>query len=182
VTAVTLGELFGSFQHSAFRLEALDRYLVEGEQEASFQQFLRDDTLPEPGPEEQAWLRQVTDWKAAGKTLERVHAIGAELTPYLRWELEMYQRTSAAGEDIRICGATRRPWLQQAISADFWLFDDATAVECRYDPSGRWLGVEAATHPIDYYRRLRTLLLSPEVSVPLTAYLARHRDPAGARS
>ena len=172
VSSVTR-ELFSSFHESAFHLETRDRYLIEGEQEKSFQSFLRHGVLPESGPEEQSWLGKVRAWTAAGKRIQRVHVIAHPLSDYLRWELEMYRRTSQAGEDIRIADVGRHPRLRE-LDTDFWLFDDAMVAVLRYDVDGRLIGSELAPDPAPF-RAHRDLALAR--AIRLDDYLAHH-DPA----
>ncbi len=165
-----LKEAFSSFQRSAFRLERLDRYLVEGEQEDSFRHWLRTGALPEPGPEGQAWLGQVRAWTADGRTLQRVHVVTPPLTDYLRWELAVYeQQTGPAGEDIRVCDTSRAPWIVAALGPEFWLFDDQDVAECRYGPDGAWLGAVRGELPVSYYRGVRGLVAA--AGVPVADYL-----------
>jgi len=159
------------YRYSARSFGALDTEvagLVEGEQEESFHRFLRGGVLPKPGPGTTAWLAKVARWTTAGKQIRRVHIVTRPLSDYLRWELVVYrQQTSQAGEDIRIADATNVPWLAE-VGPDFWLFDDAVPVECRYDTEGRWLGGEQATHDIGYYRQQRDLALAH--AVPLADF------------
>ncbi|MDB5064813.1 MAG: hypothetical protein JWM18_1247 [Chloroflexi bacterium] len=180
----TLGELLRDFERSAFRLEALDRYLVE-EEEPSFAAFLRGEPQPPDDPGFDAWLDGLRQKRAAGKEMVRVHVIVGPLTPYLRYELEWgYSMTVPAGEDVRILH--RPSWEDTPFGrqpSDFWLLDDKVAAVMHYAPDGQWLGADIVTESAEVgrCRSLRDLAVSH--SVPLRDYLAALRslpvDPSG---
>ena len=173
----TLLRSFDEWNHSSFRLEALDQYSVEFERE-EFEAFLRGDPLPPPNPPEfDAWLEQLRRERAEGRLRSRVHAIAGPLTPYLHYEIDWaYKGNAAAGEDIRIVHAPS--WETSPFGTqppDFYLLDDERVILLAYDESGHWLGGEIITDPAELprYRRLRDLALS--TSRPLAEYLAAMR-------
>jgi hypothetical protein len=170
-----LGHLLSTFRRSAWRLEALDRYLSPGEA-PGLAAFLRGDPCPPNDPELDEWLAVLQGLPDQGRTLGRVHAITGPLSPYLRFEIEWgYALMAAAGEDIRILH--RRSWADMPFSQppDFWLIDDSVAVVMRYDGDGRWLGMDLLSDASDLatYCSLRDLAV--DHSVPLAAYLAAMR-------
>lgn len=71
------GRLFETFERTAFRLETLDVYDVEEEQD-EIARFLAGEDL---GPEwdDNPWVRSMTD---KGKSLSRVHVLRSPLTDY----------------------------------------------------------------------------------------------------
>jgi hypothetical protein len=178
-----LGQLLTTFHTSAWRLEALDRYLSPGE-EAGLAAFLRGDPCPPTDPELEAWLAALRALPSQGRYLGRVHAIVGPLTPYLRYEIEWgYAPMADAGEDIRILH--RKAWADTPFGRqppDFWLIDDSVAV-MNYDGDGRWLGMDLVSEPNDVapYRSLHDLAVRH--AVPLGEYLAAMRaarlDPSG---
>jgi hypothetical protein len=165
VVSADLGELLRSLRRSAFRLEALDRYTIPGE-EAWLEAFHRDGSMPDLTPETYPWLQLVADATAAGRTVQRVRILGQPPSEYVRWELGMYRLLAAAGEDIRIADR-HHPELDD-VGPDFWLFDDTTVAVMRYDAEGRYRGAEAAEDATPY-RMQRDLALSR--SVNLDAFL-----------
>jgi hypothetical protein len=142
-----LAALFADFQRTAFRLETLPQYRVEGEEEA-FRLFLAGASIPD-AMKDREWLRNIRHTTASGKTWRRVHAISGPLTPYLRFEMEWgYVYSQDAGEDIRILHEEDDPnrHFEGLPFEDFWLFDDRLVVRMCYDAEGRYLG---AAEPID---------------------------------
>jgi hypothetical protein len=167
VTAVDLGQLLGSFRESAFRLETLDHYTSPAEV-AWLEAFRRDGSLPHLTPDNDPWVKLVTDAIATGRRMRRVHILSRPLSPYLQFQLAMYGITSAAGEDIRIADRQEHPQLA-ALGPDFWLFDDTTVAVMHYDAEGRLLGVELADDPAPYQAQRDLAIVR---SVTLAQYLA----------
>jgi uncharacterized protein DUF6879 len=142
VTPDDLGRLFTSFRHSAFRLETLPAYLIDGEAESL--QLWREGQ-PEPAwRKDRPWLATVRAATAAGKFMERVRVVRRPLSEYVRFELDWgYPANVEAGEDIRILELGRDdqlPWIPDpARGYDFWCFDAVTVVRLEYDGAGRFI-------------------------------------------
>jgi hypothetical protein len=161
-----------SFEESVFRLEALDQYTSDAEDEAMRRYFAGEALAPKPQNEYYELVRAA---RAAGKPWRRVHAVTAA-TPYLRFEIDVYySQNEAAGEEI---GILEHPDLAEVFGApppDFWLFDDSTVIDMQYDETGRI----AATHLVDdpaavgRYLQLRDTALRH--AVPLRDYRAALR-------
>lgn len=167
--------LFKSFQRSAFRLETLSYYAVEGELELLFRRFLEGE--PRPPLEEWAagkgWVDLVSGGIAAGKAFQRVHLIRGPLTDYLRFEIEWgYLYSAPLGEEFRILSIGQDETLDDLPHEDFWLFDDNLAISMVYDDEGRFVGAMAVVDSaaLETYRRRRDSALAR--SVPLEEYLA----------
>jgi hypothetical protein len=160
--SVDLGALLQNFRQSAFRLETLARYSVPQE-EKWFAEWRRTGKLPELTPDNDPWLRMVRNHCATGKKMQRVRVVSSPLTDYERFELALFPPSVAAGEEIRVVQRTTIVW-----TADFWLFDESTAVMLRYDDTGRFQGIEDGTASICRQHRDRLLAQS----IPLEEYLA----------
>ncbi|BBA99798.1 hypothetical protein RVR_6575 [Actinacidiphila reveromycinica] len=140
----SLGDLFDSFKHEAFRLETLDDYSASGNVDA-FRTFLSGG--PQPKDYNAEWVAEVEAATRSGKRIYRVHVLKRPLTPYLRFELGWgYRKNSTAGEEFFILDTTdgHSPL---ADVGDFWLFDSTEAATMRYDESGRFLGAEIVPLP-----------------------------------
>lgn len=128
-------EMFTSFTDSAWRLEGLDFYDVGYEREA-FDAFLEGDTSL-IAESMRPWIEGVVKPAVADdRYIGRVHIIERTvdtlgrlaLNDYLRFELECYKHTKAAGEDIRIAWVEPGKWPKKIDKIaknddDFWLFD-----------------------------------------------------------
>lgn len=140
---MTPAELFETFRESAFRLEAL-QYYVLAEDEPRRRAFREGRPLP-PRPGKSDSMRLVRNAVAAGRLVQRVHVVDLPLSDYLRYELAVYPENVAAGEDVRITRRIDHPGLEE-LDTDFWLFDAETAspsvVWFRYTPGGQIIARE----------------------------------------
>jgi hypothetical protein len=164
--------LFDWFATRAFRLETLDQYAVGYEEEA-IRRFLAGKPL-DPGiiaP----WLNRVAAVTAAGRRMERVHVVTEPLSDYLRFEMDGYRFTVAAGEDVRILPRSVARKLELP-REDFWLFDDGPMARMHYDRHGAFLGAELVEEPdvVPRYCQWRDVAL--EAATPYAQYVAEHHE------
>jgi hypothetical protein len=180
VTADDFNALFDRFGQTVVRLEALPAYDIADEVE-SFAAWSRGDPRPERSVRTSPWVARIAvSTVTQSKRWQRVRVVSDPPTEYERYELVSYVESQAVGEEILIA---RRDAALNAVGGDLgsdvWLFDtglrDAFAAVMRYDPSGRWEGVEHVTAPgalagfAEHIARVR------EVAEPLNTYLARSR-------
>ncbi|WP_329120228.1 DUF6879 family protein [Streptomyces sp. NBC_01465] len=160
--------LFTTFEHSAFKMETLDYYDVDGERE-ELAAFLAGEPMPDSW-QDNPWVRAMTD---VGKTLTRVHIVRSPLTDYLRFELGWgYPGNVKAGEDIRILDIAEKT-VADLPDHDFWLFDDARVYRMHYTDTGGFLGAEPlGPEALERYRTWRDRTL--EEAADFTDYWAGH--------
>ncbi len=161
--------LFEGVQSSWFRLETLQTYDVDYEDEEfrSFQESGRFDRTDD------SWQRMIREHTASGRRLQRVHVVEEPLSDYLRYEFAAYELNRQAGEDIRIIQTAPGAWPEGLPRGeDFWLFDDLDAWTMQYDTVGRFVAAERVTDPgaLEQYRRWRDLALA--TSTPMTDHAA----------
>jgi hypothetical protein len=121
VDSEEFGQFFTSFEHTAYRLETLQRYDVSYELEP-FRAFLADEPRPHD-PSKERRTAMIRNAAAEGKALQRVHVIAEPPTDYLRYELMWsYAPNVRAGEDIRILPIQPGQW-PDLPHRDYWLFD-----------------------------------------------------------
>lgn len=130
------GQLFETFERTAFRLETLAVYDVEEEAE-EMARFLAGEPMG-PEWEDNPWVRSMTD---KGKQVSRVHVLTSPLTDYLRYELSAYPGNIKAGESIGIIDLSERS-VHGLPDHDFWLFDDRDVYRMHYTDAGRFIGAE----------------------------------------
>jgi hypothetical protein len=92
------GDLFHSFEHTAFRLETRDQYKSTIELQA-LRQFVAGE--PVDMGWFQDWLTMIREATAEGRRFTRVRVVSMPLTDYSRFGVLCSQHTNAAGEDIR---------------------------------------------------------------------------------
>ncbi|AXG78190.1 DUF6879 family protein [Streptomyces paludis] len=135
----TLGDLFDTFEHEAFRLETLDDYSRSGNVDA-YHAFLAGD--PKPDDYNTGWIEELRSHTERGKRVYRVHILTRPLTDYLRFELGWGYRTNmSGGEEFFILDVTDRPNPLENVP-DFWFFDSASVAVMNYDGTGKFLGPE----------------------------------------
>lgn len=132
-----LGADFGAnFQHSAYRLELLDFY----------ESKLYRDKLAGRPVDRSRWDGIIQNARAAGKIIQRVHVVPEILTDYLRHEIDFYQGSVLAGEDIRILPEMHAGDIELP-SFDYWLFDSVTAAVMEYDGAGICTAINIHSEP-----------------------------------
>lgn len=144
-------QAWANFTTSAWRLETLPVYRVASEAE-EFEGFLETGQLVDE-EEPDAWRDKLRRWRAEGKQVGRVHTVTPPLGDYLRFEFAYYNRSVAAGEDVRILDFSRTP--NPGLPAqDFWMFDDQLVVLMHYAEDGTQVGRETLTDvdPAPYVR------------------------------
>ena len=161
--------LFASFEHTAFRLEALDRYTVPDEDE-QYRRFLADEPLDNTYMK--PWLDIVADLATAGKRMQRVRVATEPLGDYLRFQFTCgYPYDIEAGEDIRILGSETA----QALGVprqDFWLFDSRQLARMYFDAEGHFLGAELVDEPATVVRHCYWRDAALHYAVPYQRYVA----------
>jgi hypothetical protein len=180
---VSFGEdfsgIFDWFGQSAFRLETLDHYAMEYEEEA-VQRFLAGE--PRDTAYIDGWLQRVRAAVGGGRRVQRVHVVSEPLSDYLRFEITGYRLNVEAGEDVRILPRRTTDGLDLP-DHDFWLFDDRQVVRMRYDGNGAFLGAELADDQgsAERYRAWRDATAG--AAVPYDRYIAeRHEELETLRS
>jgi len=137
-------QLFRGFEHTAYRLEALQSYAVDYEEDLLSRFRAGEAQLSDPAKD--AWVALVRNAVAAGKQMRRVHVVAEPLSEYVRYELTWYADSVAAGEDVRILPVTSAAdWPAGLPREDYWLFDSRDLWVMNYDQDGRFLHAELVT-------------------------------------
>ena len=155
------------FNGSAFRLETLQVYTVETEQE-NLTRFLAGEEKP-PDHNERTHVR-LRELIAAGNTWQKVKLIRRPLTDYQRYSLAWgVPGNVAAGWEHRIIDVTDRK--VDLPDFDFWIYDDSKVVVMRYDENGVPQGVDVVEDDnISQYHRWRDIALKE--SIPFSEFRA----------
>jgi hypothetical protein len=171
VTPDEFDAAFDSFRVSAFRLETLQTYAVDAEDEG-LRAFRAGLPRAVRSVRTSSWMQRLAVTSMAGKTWSRIRLVRHPLSEYTAYELISYTETSAVGEEIRIVDLNAHPELD-SLGPDFWYFDagepGAFAVIMRYSADGSVLGYEHTTD-VSWCGAQRELAMS--LSVSLAEYLA----------
>ncbi|WP_337824391.1 DUF6879 family protein [Amycolatopsis sp. A1MSW2902] len=134
------GNLFRTFEHTAYRLELRDQYNIPHEEEP-LAKFLAGE--PDASYHE-GWLHMIREATAEGRRFSRVRVVSFPLTDYTRFAMWVAGYTREAGDDIRYI--TR----EQAVGLpdyDYWLFDSSRLYKMHFDDEDHFLGAEAVEDP-----------------------------------
>jgi hypothetical protein len=159
---------------SAFRLECLDLYEVDSDQD-NVRQYLAGNSGPSWADGDD-WMDYLIAEKQQGIRRYRVHVLASPIGPYLRYECEWgYVYTTGAGEEVYILDTSETPAPGGLPDEDFWLYDDRQVVVMDYDSQGRFLDARVlpeSTAP--RYRRYRDLAMG--AAAPFADWWARHPE------
>jgi hypothetical protein len=173
-----LAGLFRSYEHTAFRLEVLQGY-EDPDEEGMLREFLAGG-MPDPDPGLVAWCQLISDARAAGKVMQRVHVIRQPHSRYIEFELYSYRFNVEAGDDVRIIPVSAgASWPAGVPQADWWLFDSRELVKMIYDDRGRLECAELLTDPSVVVKACQWRDAALHAAVPYDTYMgARLRTPA----
>ncbi|GAA5052015.1 DUF6879 family protein [Nocardia callitridis] len=141
-----LRPVFAAADRSAFHLETRDDYVSESESE-SLSAFRADETIDPGGEWFSDWTNHVSATVAGGVAVRRARIVSEPHTLYTRYLLALSRHNVAAGEDIRYL-ARHDADPSDAITEDFWLFDDRLVAFSLYDVRGVWVGAALTEEPV----------------------------------
>ncbi|MEU6720212.1 DUF6879 family protein [Nonomuraea sp. NPDC046802] len=139
VSGDAFGDLFRSFEHTAFRLEPRERYNSPGEYEP-LRKFLGGE--PDNLAWNRPWLDLMAEHASKGKFVHRVRIVSVPLSDYSRFGLWCAESAIKAGEDIRYLNRAQAAGLPES---DYWLFDSKWAARLEFDEDDVLLGAEIVT-------------------------------------
>lgn len=140
-------KMFTEFQTSAYRVEALPTYYIEGGEWEEFQEYEKG--IPIRGFANQDWLDDLVRWKESGREVIRVRIMPPILTPYLQYELEWcYPRNWLGGESIKVAKQELYNQLvKPEVFCDYWIFDKKYVLKMEYSEDGKYLGEKLISKP-----------------------------------
>ncbi|MGH3525928.1 MAG: DUF6879 family protein [Pseudonocardiaceae bacterium] len=138
------GQLFRTFEHTAFRLEVRDSYNASPRENEAVRRLAAGESVDMSWAE--GWLGMIREATAGGRRFMRVRVVSLPLTDYSRFGLWGAQLTNAAGEDIRYL--TREAAETAGLpSHDYWLFDSRKLARMHFDDDDVFLGAEIIEDP-----------------------------------
>ncbi|MFF1282275.1 DUF6879 family protein [Streptomyces sp. NPDC058299] len=147
------GDLFGKFEHTAWRLETRRRYASD-EASNRWEQFIAAGSVAEEWPEGslgRAFRDTIRAQTALGKRVERVRIVDQPPTTGQRYLLDGARWNIASGEDIRTMWRTDADRLRLP-AEDFWLFDSRLIALLRFDDDDQLTHVDLITEPAEVVR------------------------------
>lgn len=164
---ITLGDMFGRFERTAFRCEARPSYLMTDR--ARFDLWNSGAPLPRKTADNDGWIATIAAAAGRAAVIERIRIVDYPVNAYTRFEFTAFRDNVDAGERISV--VERRvldPSWQD--TPDYWLFDDDTVFVQRYDEEGGFLGADQVAD-VAPFLQARDLLT--KVAVPFSKYELR---------
>jgi len=165
--------LFDDFKEESFRLEALSQYNMGDLKRVS--QFMAGDylpTAPYPG------VKFTRDMVTPDRRTSLVRLLSEPLSAHERYCVEwVYPHHADAGREIMLLPASELS-KEAAALGDYWLFDQSSVVQMRYDDTGVVLERNIVTDPdvVRGYVEFRERLVAE--AEPFRDWLARWRQRA----
>ncbi|MCF1599147.1 DUF6879 family protein [Streptomyces muensis] len=147
------GDLFGKFEHTAWRLETRRRYASD-EASDRWDAFIETGSVVEDWPEgspAKAFRDTIRTQTAQGKRVERVRLVDQPPTTGQRYLLGGARWNIATGEDIRNMWRADAERLRLP-AEDFWLFDSRLIALLRFDDDDQLTHVDLITEPAEVVR------------------------------
>ncbi|MEU7322225.1 DUF6879 family protein [Streptomyces griseoviridis] len=147
------GDLFNTFEHTAWRLETRRRYASD-EATSRWARFIETGTVVEDlreGSPVSAFRGLMRAQTEQGKRVERVRLVDDPPTVGQRYLLESAKGNIASGEDIRNMWRADADRLRLP-AEDFWLFDSRIIALLRFDDDDRLTHVDLITEPTEVVR------------------------------
>ncbi|PKV86278.1 hypothetical protein BX283_3841 [Streptomyces sp. TLI_146] len=142
------GQLFSTFEHSAWRLETRGGYASDREED-TYREFVETGTV-QWDPED-AWCVNMRRQTSAGKRVGRVRIVDDPPTTGQLYLLDNARRNAATGEDMRNLWRADAERLHLG-NEDFWIFDSRLVALLHFDDADTLLDVELITEPAEVVR------------------------------
>lgn len=163
------GQLFETFEHSAWHLETRCGYASDREDEG-YAEFLR--TGEAPMDLDSDWCQNIRRQTTTGKYVGRVRVVDNPPTEGQLFLLSYARCNAATGEDAR------NLWREDAERAhlpaeDFWLFDSRLVAILRFDDEDVFHDVEIITEPAEVLRYCQVRDAAIHASIPFDEFAAQ---------
>jgi hypothetical protein len=164
------GQLFQTFEHTAWRLETRRSYASDRE-DPTYLEFTETGGITLDYDDD--WSRNIRAQTLAGKTIGRVRIVDEPPTEGQLFLLADSLRNTAAGEDIR-CLPRSEADARLLPAQDFWIFDSRMVAFLRFDDQDVFRDVEFITEPTEVLRYCRLRDVATHGAVPCREFATRH--------
>jgi hypothetical protein len=142
------GQLFHTFEHTAWRLETRHGYASDRE-DPTYTEFVETGSITLDYDD--AWSRNIRRQVLADKTVGRVRIVDEPPSEGQLFLLADSPRNTAAGEDIRYLRRTEAE-ARLLGDVDFWIFDSRLVARLNIDDQDVFHDVEIITEPAEVLR------------------------------
>jgi hypothetical protein len=160
-----------SFEESAFRLEALPHYEVDGN--PRFQAYCAGDPIENMHAQE--WCENIRHWTQKGKSIQRVRLINEDRGAYFNFEVEAcYPHNVQSGEEIYMLEESIFNKKFDLTKSDVWLLDESRVLQMEYNDDSKFLDCHVQEEGVDKILSAKRKLLREAVS--FKEYLQNRRQ------
>ncbi len=165
------GQLFRTFEHTAWRLETRRGYASDRE-DPTYREFVETGSIILDYDDE--WSQNICRQVLAGKTIGRVRIVDEPPTEGQLFLLTDSPRNTAAGEDIR-CLPRSEADARLLPSEDFWIFDSRLVARLNFDDEDVFHDVAIITEPAEVLRYCQLRDVAMHGSTPCAEFAASLR-------
>ncbi|MEU5894520.1 DUF6879 family protein [Streptomyces sp. NPDC047461] len=165
------GQLFHTFEHTAWRLETRPGYASDRE-DPTYREFVETGSITLDYDDE--WSQNIRRQVLAGKTIGRVRIVDEPPTEGQLFLLTDSPRNTAAGEDIRILPRSEAD-ARLLPSEDFWIFDSRLVARLNFDDEDVFHDVEIITEPAEVLRYCQLRDVALHDATPCSEFAASLR-------
>ncbi|MGW0823688.1 DUF6879 family protein [Streptomyces sp. NPDC002845] len=163
------GQLFETFEHSAWHLETRRGYASDRE-DPSYAEFLKTGTAE--CDLDSDWCTNIRRQTSAGKYVGRVRVVDNPPTEGQLFLLDYAKCNAATGEDVR------NLWREDAErlrlpAEDFWIFDSRLVAVLNFDSEDVFHDVEVITEPAEVLRYCQVRDAAVHGAVPYDQFAAQ---------
>ncbi|WP_328441738.1 hypothetical protein OHA71_42735 [Streptomyces sp. NBC_00444] len=165
------GQLFRTFEHTAWRLETRRGYASDRE-DPTYSEFVETGSITLDYDDD--WSQNIRRQVLAGKTIGRVRIVDEPPTEGQLFLLADSPRNTAAGEDIR-CLLRSEANARLLPAEDFWIFDSRMVARLNFDEQDVFHDVEIITEPVEVLRYCQLRDVAMHDAIPCSEFAAHLR-------
>ncbi|GAA2134271.1 DUF6879 family protein [Streptomyces synnematoformans] len=163
------GQLFETFEYSAWRLESRRGYASDRE-DPDFEEFLKTGQVTYDLDSE--WCTNMRRQTGAGKRVGRVRIVDDPPTEGQLFLLAYAECNAVTGEDIRNLPRAEAERLHLP-EADFWVFDSRLVALLNFDEADILLNAEVITEPAEVNRYMQAFDAAMHHATPYRRFAAQ---------
>jgi len=162
------GQLFRTFEHTAWRLETRRGYASDRE-DSTYSEFVETGSITLDYDDD--WSQNIRRQVLAGKTIGRVRIVDEPPTEGQLFLLADSPRNTAAGEDIRVLPRSEADARLLPVE-DFWIFDSRLVARLNFDDEDVFHDVEIITEPAEVLRYCQLRDVATHGAIPCGEFAA----------
>lgn len=174
-------EIFKTAESEIFRLEALPSYDV-GAEDKFLNCYYDGKHIPSSVKEVDgldSWFNELEKLNEEGRPCSRVRVVSRVLSPYEKYELDLFDYTDTRGEKLNILLREQNSDVENFWQEEYYIIDNKDVYYICYDADNKYLGyAEKEEDPQEIKDRVKEKEVLLSRSVPLRDFLGHMRKNA----